>query len=330
MGCWNHEYASRPPVWRTRTRMSGHVEHHQHNHATGTAAAAQQGRLTVVLSITITILVVEVVGGWVAHSLVLLADAAHMAADAAGVGLSLLAVVWASRPATAKRTFGYQRAEILAAVVNAVVLFGLGAFILVESLRRLIHPGQPAAGIMAGFGVVALLGNGASLTLLTRGRAESLNVRGAYLEVFSDLLGAGAVLVAAAVIAVSGFQRADPLASLLIGMLILPRTVRLLRDAVDILLEATPKGVDLDEVRRHILETPGVLGCHDLHAWTITSGKPVLSAHVVIEPHLWHDGTAPRVLDRLGECLKGHFDTEHSTIQLEPQTHADHEAELHA
>ena len=300
-----------------------------HSHGGATAAGTQRGRLSVVLAITLTLFFLEVVGGLLAHSLVLLADAAHMAADSAGVGLSLLAALWAARPASSKRTFGYQRAEILAAVFNAVVLLGLGAFIVVEAIRRIVNPVSAQPGIMAAFGVLALLGNAVSLKLLTRGAGKSLNVRGAYLEVLSDLLGAAAVLVAAAVIAFTGFQRADPLASLLIGSLILPRTVRLLREAVDVLLEATPKGVDLEEIREHILKTPGVLGCHDLHAWTITSGQPVLSAHVVIEAELWHNGTAPQVLDRLDECLKDHFDTEHSTIQLEPPTHADHETELH-
>jgi cobalt-zinc-cadmium efflux system protein len=283
-----------------------------------------------VLGITVTILVAEVVGGLLGHSVVLLADAGHMAADAAGIGLSLLAIVWASRPATARRSFGYQRAEILAAVVNAVLLFGLGAVLLVEGVLRLVHPGRPAPGIMAAFGAVAVIGNGISLGLLRRGGADSLNVRGAYLEVLSDLLGAAAVLVAAAVIALTGFDRADAVASLLISIMIVPRTVRLLRDAVDVLLEATPKGVDLDEVRQHILDTEGVISCHDLHAWTITSGVPVLSAHVVIDDALWTDGTAPQVLDRLADCLHGHFDLEHSTFQLEQATHFDHEAVLHA
>ncbi len=302
---------------------------HSHDHS-GTAASAQRGRLTLVLCITVTIMLAEVVGGLLGHSLVLLADAGHMAADAAGIGLSLLAIVWAARPATAAKSFGYQRAEILAAVVNAVLLFGLGAFLLVEGVQRLVHPGQPEPGIMAVFGAVAVLGNGVSLAMLRRGQAESLNVRGAYLEVLSDLLGAAAVLVAAAVIAVSGFDRADAIASLLISLAIIPRTVRLLRDAVDVLLEATPKGVNLDEVRQHILDTEGVVSCHDLHAWTITSGVPVLSAHVVIEDALWLDGTAPQVLDRLAECLQGHFDLEHSTFQMEQATHFDHEAVLHA
>ena len=306
--------------------MSGH----DHTHAHGTASGAQRQRLTVVLAITVVVLVLEVVGGVLAHSLVLLADAGHLAADAAGIGLSLLAVVWAQRAPTSQRTFGYERAEILAAVVNAVALFGLGAFLLVEAVHRLMDPGTSDPGTMTVFGLVAVAGNAASLSLLARGQAESLNVRSAYLEVLGDLLGAAAVLVAAAVIATTGFQRADPLASLVIAVLILPRTVRLLREAVDVLLEATPRGVDLDEVREHILRAAGVVGVHDLHAWTITSGNPVLSAHVVVEDAFWHDGTATQVLDELGECLQGHFDLGHSTFQLESVEHAAHERDLHA
>ncbi len=302
---------------------------HDHGHGSGTAASEQRGRLTLVLGITVTILAVEIVGGILAHSLVLIADAGHMATDAAGIGLSLLAVWFASRPASEARTFGYQRAEILAAVVNVVLLFGVGAFILIEAVRRLIHPGTSTPGLMVVFGVIALAGNGASLALLRRGQGESLNVRGAFLEVLSDMLGAAAVLVAAAIIAGTGYQRADALASIFIGVLILPRTVKLLRNAVDVLLEATPKSVDLAEVRSHICETAGVLDVHDLHAWTITSGIPVLSAHVVIADDVLADGGGARVLDRLAECLAGHFDVEHCTFQLEPASHRDHEHALH-
>jgi cobalt-zinc-cadmium efflux system protein len=303
--------------------MSGHAHPHS------TAANAQRGRLVAVLAITVTILAVEVVGGLVAHSLVLLADAAHMAADAAGIGLALFAVVCATRPPTLARTFGLQRLEILAAVVNAVALLVLGVLVLVEAVRRLVTPAHPAPGTMALFGVLAVLGNGASLLLLRRGQAKSLNIRAAYLEVLADLLGAVGVLVAAAVIGATGWLRADPVASLLIGALIVPRTLRMLKAAVDVLLESTPEHVDLHEVRTHILETPGVVGCHDLHAWTITSGSAVLSAHVVVAAELWANGSASRVLDHLGECLAGHFDVEHSTFQLEPPGHLDHEAVLH-
>ena len=300
-----------------------------HHHHHGTAAGEQRGRLAVVLAITTAVLVAEVVGGLVAHSVVLLADAAHMASDAAGIALTLFAVVLATRPPTLVRTFGLQRLEILAAVLNAVVLLVLGVLVLAEAVRRLVTPGDPEPGVMALFGAVAVLGNLISLLLLRRGQGDSLAVRGAYLEVLADLLGAFGVLVAAAVVAGTGFDRADPVASLLIGVLIVPRTLRMLKAAVDVLLEATPDHVDLAEVRQHILETPGVVGCHDLHAWTITSGSAVLSAHVVVADELWADGTAPAVLDRLCECLAGHFDVEHSTFQLEPPGHLDHEAVLH-
>ncbi|MFN2537163.1 MAG: cation diffusion facilitator family transporter [Mycobacteriales bacterium] len=303
--------------------MNGHG--HQHH----TAAGEQRSRLAVVLCITVAILVAEVIGGLVAHSLVLLADAAHMGADAAGIGLSLFAVICATRPPTLARTFGLQRLEILAAVVNAVVLLLLGVLVVVEAVRRLVTPGHPAPGTMVLFGIVAVAGNLTSLLLLRPAQAHSLNVRGAYLEVLADLLGAAAVLVAAAVIAITGWRRADPAASLLIGALIIPRTLRMLKAAVDVLLEATPEHVDLQEVRAHILETPGVIGCHDLHAWTITSGNAVLSAHVVVAAEHWADGSASRVLDHLGECLSGHFDVEHSTFQIEPPGHLDHEAVLH-
>lgn len=285
--------------------------------------------MTLVLGISITILAVEVAGGVLAHSIVLIADAAHMAVDAVGIGLSLLAVHFAARPPDDTRTFGYLRAEILAAVSNAVLLFGLGAFILADAAVRLVHPVKAAPSLMIVFGVVALAGNTASLVLLRHGHAEGLNVRAATLEALADLWGAGAVLVAAVVIAMTGFQRADAVAAIAIGALIVPRTAKLLHDSIDVLLEATPKNVDLTLVRGHICGTPGVLGVHDLHVWTVTSGLPVLSAHVVVDDAVLADGGAARVLDRLGECLAGHFDVDHCTFQLEPATHRAHEAAVH-
>jgi cobalt-zinc-cadmium efflux system protein len=295
-----------------------------HEHA-WSAAAAHRGRLAVVFGITVTLLAVQVVGALASGSLALLADAGHLLADAAGIGLALVATWLASRPATPERTFGYLRLEILAAVVNAVLLLVVGVFVLVEAMRRLADPPEVAGGLMAAFGLIALAGNGVSLWLLRRGQAESLNLRGAFLEVASDLLAALAVVVAAVVLALTGFRRADPIASALIGLLILPRTWRLLREAVDVLLEATPKGVNLNEVRRHLIEAPGVADVHDLHAWTITSGLPVISAHVVLE-----DGaTGPAVLDHVSRCLAGHFDIEHSTFQLEQPEHRGHEGATH-
>jgi cobalt-zinc-cadmium efflux system protein len=279
--------------------------------------------------ITLTVAVAEAVGAWASGALVLLADAAHMAADAAGVGLSLLAVQFAMRPATLQRTFGYARAEILAAMVNALVLFAMSVFIIVEAIRRLISPPSVESPLLVIFGVIALAANAVSLLVLRRGQAESLNIRGAFLEVASDAFGAAAVIVTGIVIAVTGYTRADPIASLLVGALILPRTWRLLADAINVLLEASPRGIDLSEIRAHLTGLTGVHDVHDLHVWTITSGLPVLSVHVVVEPDVLANGRSAVMLDALQDCLRGHFDVDHSTFQLELAGHADHERPMH-
>jgi cobalt-zinc-cadmium efflux system protein len=299
-------------------------------HRHPTAGAAHRGRLAIVLSISTAVLGVQVAGGLLTGSLALLADAGHMLTDVAGIGLSLLAVSLASRPATPRRTFGYQRVEILAAVVNALLLFAIGAVILYEGIGRLIDPQPIASGAMVLFAAVSLAANAVSLRLLASGQRESINVRGAYLEVLSDLVGAAVVVVASVVIWLTGFTRADAIASIAIAVLIAPRTWKLLREALAILVESTPPDVDLAEVRQHILEVPGVVDVHDLHAWTITSGVPVLSAHVVVDDATAVvDGCGGRILDQLAECLGGHFDVEHCTFQLEPSGHADHEHPTH-
>ena len=282
-------------------------------HAHGSAAAANRGRLGVVFGITLVVFVIELVGGFVSNSLALLADAGHMFTDVAGIGLALLAIWFAGRPANGGRTYGYLRLEILAAVVNAVLLFGIAAFILFEAWRRLSEPPEIASGLMLAIAVVGLAANSISLYLLRDAQAESLNMRGAYLEVLGDLAGSAAVIVAAIVIGLTGWTAADAVASALIGVLIIPRTWRLLRDAIDVLLEAAPKGVDIDVVRTHILQAAGVADVHDLHAWTITSGLNVVSAHVVLD----EGADPPAVLDELCRCLSGDFDIEHSTFQLE-------------
>ncbi len=276
-------------------------------------AAEHRGRLLAVFGLTLAIFAVEAIGGLAANSLALLADAGHLLTDVAGIGLALLAVWIGGRPANPERTFGYQRLEILAAVVNALLLFGVGAFILVEAIRRLADPPDVETGLMIAVALIGVAGHGVSLWLLRDIQAVSLNARGAYLEVLSDFAGSAAVIAAGLVIVATGFWAADAIASMLIGILIFPRTWRLLRDAVDVLLEATPKGLDMALVRSHILEAPGVTECHDLHVWTITSGVNVVSAHVVIAP----DADPPAVLDHLCECLSGIFDIEHSTFQIE-------------
>jgi cobalt-zinc-cadmium efflux system protein len=195
-----------------------------------------------------------------------------------------------------------------------MLLFAVGIWVLIEAGRRFQNPPEIQSGLMLTVAVVGLIANVVSARLLMEGQRVSLNMRGAYLEVLGDLLGSAAVIIAAVVITVTGDEVADPIASVVIGLLILPRTWRLLREAVDVLLEATPKDVDLDEVRRHILETAGVDDVHDLHAWTITSGMNVVSAHVVTAV----GANSTEILDRLGTCLSGDFDIEHSTFQLEP------------
>ncbi len=281
------------------------------------------------LTITLVVLVVELVGAALSGSLALLADAGHMLTDAAAIGLALLAATLAARPATPQRTFGYQRVEILAATLNAVLLLGVAGFVLVEAVRRWVDPAEVEAGLMLVFALVGLVANAASLAVLRGGQAESLNMRGAYLEVLGDLLGSLAVIVAAGVILVSGYTRADAVASVVIALLILPRTWLLLRDAVDVLLEATPRNVDLRDVREHIGRVDGVVDVHDLHAWTITSGMPVLSAHVVVSDEALAERGGGRILDELCACLGDHFDVAHCTFQLEPVTHRDHESPVH-
>ena len=268
------------------------------------------------------VLVVELVAGIVSNSLALMADAGHMFADVSGLALSLGAIWLAARPRSAGRTFGLYRLEILAAAANAVLLLGIAAFILFEAVRRLASPPDLEPRIVAVVAALALLTNLVSLRLLSSGRRESLTLRGAYLEVTGDLLGAGAVLVAGLVILATGWRQADAVASILVALLIVPRTLWLLRDSLDVLLEATPKEVDLSQVERHILEAPGVIAVHDLHAWTITSGMNVLSAHVVLAD----DGRPGDVLDHLGLCLADDFDINHSTFQLETAEHVAWEA----
>lgn len=300
------------------------------NHTHGTATGEHRRKLVTVLSITLAVVGVQVVIGFASGSLALLADAGHMATDAAGIAVALIGAALALRPATSARTFGLQRAEILAALVNAVVLAGVAIWVLFTAAGRWSHPPEVSTSLMLIGAVVGAVANGVSLLVLRSGHEKSLNMRGAYLEVLGDLLGSIAVIVAGIVIAVSGYARADVIASIVIGLMILPRAWSLLRDVVDVLLEATPKGVDLEKVRNHIRGVDGVVDVHDLHAWTITSGVPVLSAHVVVGPSVINEGRSGEVLQSLGTCLSGHFDVEHCTFQIEPVGHRSGETAHHA
>jgi cobalt-zinc-cadmium efflux system protein len=240
-----------------------------------------------------------------------------------------VAATLATRPATSARTYGLQRVEVLAALVNGLLLTAVAVGVLLTAIDRWNKPVDISSGLMLAVAAVGTVANLAGLLILRAGQAESLNMRGAYLEMLGDLLGSVLVIVAAIVIAVTGFTRADSVASIAIFVLIIVRAWSLLREVVDVLLEATPRGVDLAEVRRHIAEVPGVVDVHDLHAWTITSGVPVLSAHVVVDKPCIAQGRSGEVLDRLGACLGEHFDVDHCTFQLEPEGHQDHEAPSH-
>ena len=302
---------------------------HHHSHGAG-ELADHRGRLATVLAITTTVLVVEVVGALMSGSLALLADAGHMLTDVAGLVLGLVAAVLSRRPATPSRTWGYRRAEVLGAAAQAAVLLAVGVFVLVEAVGRLVAPPEVTSGVMLVFGVVGLLGNIVGLFVLVGGRRASMNMRAAFLEVVNDALGSVAVLIAATVIALTGWLRADALASLLIGVLIIPRTIRLLREAVDVLLESTPRGLDLDKVRHRILDVQHVHDVHDLHASLVATGLPVVTVHVIVDESCFLDGHLTSLLDEVQSCLDSDFDVIHSTIQFESPRHADHEYVTHA
>jgi len=300
-----------------------------HDHAD--RAHGNRRRLGSALAIVVVVLLIELLGAWLSGSLALLADAGHMTSDAVGLVVALVASTIAARPATDRHTFGFRRVEVLGALVNGALLTVVAVTVAIEAIRRLLAPetdhvnGLPLLVVAA----IGLIANLVAFAILRGGDRDSLNLRGAYLEVLGDLLGSIAALVAGVVILTTGFAPADAIASLLIAVLIVPRAASLLRDVVRVLTESAPRGTDADEIRAHLLQTAGVVDVHDVHVWTITSGDPVFTAHVEVEPSVFERGETDGMLDRLGDCLKGHFDVAHSTFQLEPAGHADHEGESH-
>lgn len=301
---------------------------HDHSHG----GTTNRKRLVVAFTITSTVLIAEVIGAIWTGSLALLVDAGHMLTDAGGLGVALLAATLAMRPATSRRTWGFARAEVLAATAQAAVLLAVGLFVLVEGVQRLVTPPEIPSGGLLVFGIIGLVGNLVSILVLASGRNANLNLRAAFLEVVNDALGSVGVIAAAIVIAITGWGGADAIAAILIGVLILPRAFVLLRDAVNVLLESTPSGLDLDDVRKHLEALEHVEAVHDLHASQIASGLPVLTAHVTVSGDCFRDGHAPQILDQLQSCVAEHFDisVEHSTFQLEPATHREHEHTPHA
>lgn len=300
--------------------------HHHHSHAPG----ADRRRLTAALWLLVAFLVAEVVVAVLAGSLALLSDAGHMLSDVGAIALALGAVRLAARPAAGTWTFGLHRAEILSAAVNGLLLVVVAALLALEAVRRLLDPPEVAGWPVALTALAGCAVNLAVARLLGRAERRSLNVEGAYQHVLTDLYGFLGTLLAGLVVVATGWDRADPLASLLVVALMLYAAWGLLRDSGRVLLEAAPAETDLAGMREHLLGVPHVREVHDLHVWTVTSALPALSAHVVVDAACFEDGHAPRILDEIQECLAGHFDVEHSTFQLEPPGHAEHEAGAHA
>jgi cobalt-zinc-cadmium efflux system protein len=303
---------------------------HSHDHAHAHGADANRTRLWIAIAIIGVFLVVQLIGAALSGSLALLADAGHMSSDLIGLVVALVAAMVAARPATDRQTYGYRRAEVLGALVNGVILVVVAVTVGVSAFGRLMTGLEGEAHEVAGgpMLVVAALGLGANVAamLVLRGGAkDSINLRGAYLEVLGDLIGSVLVIAAAVVILTTGFDAADPIASIAIAALIVPRAVTLLRDVVHVLFESAPADTDVAEIREHLLGAPGVVAVHDVHVWQITSGSPVFSAHVEVEPEVFASGRAGALLDELGGCLSAHFDVAHSTFQLEPAGRAEHE-----
>ena len=282
---------------------------HDHDHARVESRRA----LATALLLTASYTVVEVVGGLYAESLALLADAVHMLSDNVALGLALFAAWLAAKPATPERTYGYKRAEVLAALVNGMLLVALAIWIFVEAVMRLRDPGDVLGGWMLAIALVGMAVNVAAGVVLARARSHSLNVEAAFRHVFADLLGSFGVAVAAVVILATGWVEADALVSIFIGLLVLASTWTILRDSTAILLESTPRGIDAGELGRRLASAPGVVEVHDLHVWTITSGFPALSAHVLVRPGEDCHGRR-RELERL---LHDEFGIEHTTLQVD-------------
>ena len=288
---------------------------HTHRHGPRTPAGRHIRPLALSLVLTSVFLVVEVAAGFLTGSLALLADAGHMLADAGALALALFAVWFATKPPTATKTYGYYRVEILAALINAVVLLVISAAILYEAYRRLLAPPDVLGAPMMLVAAIGLAVNLVGVWLLRAGSRESLNVKGAYFEVLSDALGSLGVLLAGVIVVTTGWRLADPLVAAAIGLFILPRTWSLLRQATNILLEGTHTHVNLAEIESMMRTVPGVRQVHDLHVWTLTSGKYAMSGHVVVDDLAAGD----RILRESHASLHERFDIDHTTIQLESE-----------
>jgi cobalt-zinc-cadmium efflux system protein len=309
---------------------SGHAGH-GHSHGIGPVVSRDADRryLWVALGILLAFLVVEVIAAVLVGSVALLADAGHMLTDAGALAAAIWAARLAQRPATGQWSFGYSRAEILAGTINGLTLLVVAVLIGVEAVRRLFDPPEvPGLALVVVAAIGGLVNVGATWVLAKADRS-SLNIEGAFQHLLTDAYAFGATFVAGVILLFTGFERVDPIASLVVVGLLVKAAWGLLGAGGRVLLEAAPDDVDLDTVRQHLLEAPHVRDVHDLHAWTVTSDLPALSAHVVVEDGCFSDGHAPQILDSLQACIRGHFDVEHSTFQLEPTGHSAHEHGAH-
>jgi cobalt-zinc-cadmium efflux system protein len=288
--------------------MSHDHAHHQHRHD-------DSRRMAMVLGINVVMLVAGVVGGLAFHSLALLADAGHVLADVGAIGLALFAAWMAARPSSPQRTFGFRRGEILAALFNGFTLVVVAVFVFVEAIIRLSNPPHVSGGGVLILGLAALIGNGIGTLVLAGGDRDNVNLEGVLRHSAADALGSLGVVVAGLIVVVTGWDQADPLVSMLIGVLILLGSWRLVREPFNVLMEAAPEGIDVQEVGRAMCNVPGVREVHDLHVWTVTSGFPALAAHIRTEPSESPD----EVRERLEAVLHERFGLDHTTLQVVPE-----------
>ena len=286
---------------------------HHHHHATAAEVAGNRRRLAVALGLTATYMVAEVIGGIAANSLALLADAGHMFSDAAALGLSLVAVVLAQRPATSQRTYGFHRAEILAALTNGAALLILSVLIAREAWERLSAPPEVQGGLMLAVAFGGFVINLANLRILSGGRESNLNIRGAWLHVMADTLGSVGAISAGAAIYFFGWRWADPVASFIIASLVLYSAWGLVRETLDVLMEGVPRGISVEEVTEALEGLPGVRDAHDLHVWSLTSGRNIATIHLVVGEDADHQG----IIDAANRTLATRFAIQHATIQVE-------------
>lgn len=301
-----------------------------HQHAPVPAGGGSRDfrkKLWIAFSITAVVVVAQAVGSIITGSLALFTDTVHAGVDASGLLVALIAATLMLKPATSDRTWGFRRIEVIAAFAQAALLVGVGVYAAVEGVRRLIDPPTIQGSEMLIFGVIGLAANIVAMIVLSSSKDANFNMRAAFLEVLNDALGSVGVIVAAVVIATTGFFQADAIVSLFIAALIVPRAIKLLRETTGVLMEFTPEGLDLDEVRRHILELDHVIDVHDLHASTVATGLPTLTAHVVVTDSCFSDGHAAEMLTQITECVAEHFEVsvQHSTFQIESERFAAHE-----